>query len=314
MREPFRQEAETALRVSRVTIAGNILLSLYKFFTGITSHSGAMLSDAVHSASDVFSTLIVIIGVKAAEKAADEEHPYGHERMECVAALLLSAVLFLTGAAIGLTGIRAVFLKEASSLPMPGRPALLAAVVSIAVKEGMYRYTKRAAKKTGSGALLADAWHHRSDALSSVGSFAGILGARMGLAVLDPVAGLVICIFILKAAAGIFTDSIDRMVDRACDTATAEAMRKTALAQPGVLGVDRMDTRIFGDRIYVEVEICIDGTATLFRSHEIAERVHDSVEAGFPKVKHCMVHMNPSGREGSRESLRSSEHFMKDPH
>lgn len=282
------------MHVSRVTILWNVLLSALKFAAGIFAHSGAMLSDAVHSASDVFSTVIVMVGVKAAGKAADREHPYGHERMECVAALLLSIVLFATGAGIGLSGLQKVLLGGGAGLLTPGWPALLAAVVSIVVKEAMYWYTRAFAKKLRSGALMADAWHHRSDALSSVGSFAGILGARLGFPALDPLASVVICLFILKAAVSIFIDSINKMVDKACPAETAAAISSEVLAQPGVLGLDSLSTRMFGDRVYVDVEIRTDGNAPLLQSHEIAQQVHDAIEAGFPEVKHCMVHMNPT--------------------
>ena len=283
-----------AVHVSRVTILWNIALSIFKFLAGIAAHSSAMVSDAVHSASDVFSTLIVIVGVRAAGKAADEEHPYGHERMECVAALLLSSVLFMTGAAIGLSAMEKVYLSRENSLTAPGLLALAAAVISVVVKEAMYHYTKHAAVKLNSGALMADAWHHRSDALSSVGSFIGILGARLGFPLLDPAAGIVICIFILKAAVSIFVDSVNKMVDKACDCQTVGAIAAKILELPGVLGIDRLSTRLFGDRVYVEVEVRADGKVTLTEAHKIAHQVHDAIEETFPKVKHCMVHMNPA--------------------
>lgn len=282
-----------AMRISKVTILWNILLSLLKLLAGIFAHSGAMLSDAVHSASDVFSTVIVMIGVKAAGKQADREHPYGHERLECVAALLLAILLFATGSGIGISGLQKIIHQGNSPLPIPGCLALMAAVLSIAVKEGMYWYTRNGAKKINSGALMADAWHHRSDALSSVGSFLGIMGARLGFPVLDPAASVVICLLVIKAAASIFIDSIDKMIDKACDCKTVQLIEEEILAQPGVLGIDQMNTRMFADRIYVDVEIRADGEASLNCSHEIAQRVHDAVESRFPRVKHCMVHMNP---------------------
>ena len=177
---------------------------------------------------------------------------------------------------------------------MPGGLALVAAIVSIIVKEAMYWYTRAAAKKTGSGALTADAWHHRSDALSSVGSFIGILGARMGLPILDPIASVVICIFIVKAAVDIFRDAISKMTDRSCDDATIQALRDTVLANEQVLRIDRLNTRIFGDKFYVELEIGTYANLSLSEAHDIAEHVHDAVEQDFPKVKHCMVHVNPA--------------------
>ena len=282
-----------AVKVSVTTIIVNALLSFLKLFAGIFSHSSAMISDAVHSASDVFSTVIVIIGVRISAKQADDDHQYGHERMECVSAILLSGVLCATGLAIGISGIKTVFSGNISDIPVPGLLALLAAVVSMAVKERMYWYTRAYAKKLDSGALMADAWHHRSDALSSVGSFLGILGAKLGFPVLDPIASVVICIFIIKAAKDIFCSSIDKMTDHACDGQTVEAIKKLALSQEGVLGVDQIKTRVFGDRIYVDMEIAANGEDTLNVTHAVAQNVHDKIETQFPKVKHCMVHVNP---------------------
>lgn len=281
-----------AMHVSLVTILGNLVLSVFKLAAGIIAHSGAMVSDAVHSASDVLSTFVIIAGVKLSGKASDKEHPYGHERFECVAAILLAVMLAATGIGIGWAGIRNIT-GDSSALTVPGGLALVAAVISIVSKEAMYWYTRAAAKKIGSSALMADAWHHRSDALSSIGSFVGILGARLGLPVLDPIASVVICVFILKAAFDVFRDAVSKMTDRACSDEVENQMRQAVLAQDGVLGVDRLKTRLFGDRVYVEVEISADAQAPLEQAHEVATRVHDAMEDQFPVVKHCMVHVNP---------------------
>jgi cation diffusion facilitator family transporter len=144
---------------------------------------------------------------------------------------------------------------------------------------------------------MADAWHHRSDALSSVGSFAGILGARMGYPVLDPAASVVICCFILKAAADIFIDAVCKMIDEACDPAITKKIEALIVEQEGVLGLDILQTRRFGERIYVDVEIRADGNLTLTEAHKTAEQVHDRIEEAFPMVKHCMVHVNPAKRD-----------------
>lgn len=291
MRTP--QEA-VAYQVSGVTIAVNLVLSLLKLLAGILASSGAMISDAVHSASDVFSTFIVIIGVKISGRKSDADHQYGHERMECIASILLAVVLLLTGLGIGLDGLEKIFGGGIEKLQAPGRLALAAALVSIIVKEWMFRYTKAAANKINSGALLADAWHHRSDALSSVGAFLGILGARLGFPALDPAASVVICLFIAKAAFDIFRDAVDKLVDKSCDGATEEKMRQTVLAQSGVLAVDQLHTRLFGAKMYVDIEIAADGNKTLYETHHTAEQVHDAIEREFPAVKHCMVHVNPA--------------------
>lgn len=292
-RPQTEHEQAVAMRVSAVSITVNLALSLLKLLAGIFARSGAMISDAVHSASDVLSTFVVIAGIKIAGKKPDREHPYGHERMECVASVILAVVLAGTGIGIGIKGIRSMLPDGQKTLAVPGAAALAAAVISVAVKELMYQYTKRAAKKINSGALLADAWHHRSDALSSVGSFAGILGARMGMPVLDPLASVIICVFIEKAALDIFRDAMDKMVDKSCPDETTEQMKQVILATEGVLGIDELKTRLFGSKIYVEVEILMDAGKTLVEAHDTAEKVHDAIEAEIPHVKHCMVHVNP---------------------
>lgn len=294
-----------AVRVSMVSIIGNTILSLIKMLAGILAHSGAMVSDAVHSASDVFSSVIVIIGVKLSAKASDKEHPYGHERFECVAAIILAGILLVTALFIGHTALEQICGGSLHALAIPGLPALLAAILSIVTKEAMYWYTRFYAKGLDSGALMADAWHHRSDALSSVGALIGIAGARMGYPVLDPIASLVICVFILKAACDVFRDAIRKMVDHACDERMERALLCCAAAQPGVLGVDQLHTRIFGSKIYVDIEIRADGGISLTQSHAIAEGVHNAIEAQFPKVKHILVSVLPMPSDAGNGSRRA---------
>ncbi len=285
-------QEKIAVRVTLITIIVNIVLSVFKLLAGVLAHSGAMISDAVHSASDVISSLIVIVGVKLAGKGADETHPFGHERLECVAAMALALILAGTGIGIGWSGIQTI--QNPIAIQIPGLLALSAAVLSVIIKEGMYWYTRAAAKQVNSGALMADAWHHRSDALSSVGSFIGILGARMGFPILDPLASIVICLFIIKAAYDILRDALGKMTDHACDPALAEEMQELIRQEDGVLGIDRFRTRLFGDRIYVEAEIAEDSKTTLEEAHAVAQRVHDLLEERFPQIKHCMIHVNPA--------------------
>lgn len=285
---------KTAVKVSMVSIIGNILLSLFKLLAGVIAHSGAMISDAVHSASDVFSSIIVIIGVKLSARDSDDDHPYGHERLECVAAIVLAVILLITGLFIGAAAVQNIASGNYGELAVPGALALAAAIISIAAKEAMFHYTKYYAKKLDSGAVMADAWHHRSDALSSVGALIGIAGARMGLPILDSIASLVICLFIVKAAYDIFKDAVDKMVDHSCDKETEQELRDCVLAQEGVMGIDMLNTRVFGSKIYADIEISADGSRTLRESHEIAENVHSAIEQAFPKVKHIMVHVNPA--------------------
>lgn len=290
-------EQKIAMKVSVTSIIINVVLSTLKFVAGIVAGSGAMISDAVHSASDVFSTFIVIIGFRISGKASDREHQYGHERLECIASIILAIILFATGVGIGISGIEKIMGGNGEDLVIPGTLALVAAVISIAVKEWMYWFTRAAAKKINSGSLMADAWHHRSDALSSVGSFIGILGARLGFPILDPIASVVICIFIGKAAYDIFKDSIEKLIDKACDEETLKEMEELIKNQEGVIKIDLIKTRLFGSKIYVDIEIGVDENKSLQEAHGIAHLVHDAIENMFPEVKHCMVHVNPENLE-----------------
>ena len=285
---------KVANKVSTVTILGNVVLSVVKLLAGIIAHSSAMISDAVHSASDVFSTFVVIIGIKLASKKPDKEHPYGHERLECVAAIVLAMVLFITGLVIGMGALNNILRGNYNDLQIPGILALVAAGVSIASKEGMYWYTRYYAKKIDSSALMADAWHHRSDAFSSIGALIGIGGARLGFPVMDSIASLVIFIFIVKAAFDIFRDAMDKMVDHSCDDETEKQIFDCVMQNENVEGIDLLQTRIFGNKIYVDVEIQVNASYTLQVAHNIAEEVHQDIEKNFPKVKHIMVHVNPA--------------------
>ena len=293
-----KNNEQIAMKVSFNTIIGCTILAAIKLFAGFFANSTALISDAIHTLSDVFSTFIVMIGVKLAAKKADKDHPYGHDRFECVAALILAIILLSTGLGIGWSGLQKVIEELSddfimSELPIPGVLALAAAILSILVKEAMYWYKRNAAIKIDSAALMADAWHHRSDALSSIGGFLGILGARLGFPILDPVASIVICFFIIKVTVDIFRDAIGKMTDKAADDKIEIEMRKLILEQRSVIEIDLLRTRLFGNRIFVDVEISVDGTKALNEVHDTAQHIHDLIEKNFPKVKHCTVHVNP---------------------
>lgn len=289
----MKREA-SAQRVSVVGLAANAGLTAMKLIAGIVAHSGAMISDAVNSASDVLSNLIVMAGLAIAGREADREHPYGHDRFECVASLILAFILLDTGFLIGWRALRDIQSGAYAAAEAPGVLALAAAVVCIVVKECLYRYTIAAARRLDSVALRASAWDHRSDVISSAGALIGIAGARLGCPVLERIASLLICLFIIKAAVDIFREAVAKTVDQACDHETEAALRAVIAAQPGVWGIDLLQTRQFGSVLYVDAEIAADGAITLHDAHAIAEQVHDAVEASDPRVRHCMVHVNPS--------------------
>ena len=281
-------------QVSLVSIIGNIVLTVFKLFAGIVGHSSAMVSDSVHSLSDVVSTLIAFWGVRMSKKAADKSHPYGHERIECVASLVLGLLLMATGVGIGKVGLQTILSGQYETLAVPGAIALAAAVVSIALKEAMFWYTRHYAKLLNSAAFMADAWHHRSDAFSSIGSLLGIGGAMLGFPVLDSVASVVICLCILKVAYDILKDALTKMLDTSCGEDYERQLREYIAAQEDVIRVDVLRSRMFGNRVYVDLEIEMDGDKTLRESHAVAERIHDNVETDFPNVKHIMIHVNPA--------------------
>ena len=279
-------------RLSRVGIFGNVLLAAFKLFAGIFGKSGAMVSDAVHSLSDVFATIIAWFGVRLSKQKEDAEHPYGHERLECVASLLLGLILAGTGVGIGWSGIQKL-ISGNENIEVPTILPLIAAVVSIIVKEGMFRYTMHYAKALDSAAFKADAWHHRSDALSSIGSFVGIGMAKLGLPFMDPVASILICALILKVAFDISRDAVYKMLDTSCDNAFEQRLRVFIGKHEGVRRIDLLRTRQFGNRIYVDLEIAVRADISLRDAHGIAESVHSAVEREFPNVKHVMIHVNP---------------------
>ena len=280
-------------KVSAVGIAGNILLSIFKLVAGIIGNSGAMISDAVHSFSDVFATFIAFLGVKLSQKEADEDHQYGHERLECAASLILGAILFVTGGAIGIKGVEKIFAGNYDHITAPGTIALVAASVSIIVKEGMFWYTRHYAKVIRSDAFMADAWHHRSDAMSSIGSFIGIGGAMLGIKVMDPIASVLICLCIFKVAFDIIKEAMDKLMDKSCGEEYEGRLREFISDQDGVEAIDLLHTRLFGNMIYIDAEIAVDGNMNLKKAHDIAERVHDNVENNFENIKHIMIHVNP---------------------
>lgn len=285
---------ETVIRkLSLVSLLGNALLSGFKLFAGIFGYSGAMISDAIHSFSDVFTTLVAWIGVKVSKKAADADHPYGHERMECVAALILGLILLVTGIGIGKTGVENILSGRYKTLPVPGTIALIAALASIVGKETMYWYTRYYAKLINSAAFMADAWHHRSDALSSIGSLIGIAGARLGFPALDPAASVLICLFILKVGYDVLKDAFAKMLDTSCGDDYEKKLLHYIAEQKDVIHVDMLRSRMFGNKIYIDLEIAVDGDKSLKEAHAVAENVHARVESHFPEVKHIMIHVNP---------------------
>lgn len=284
---------KTGMRVAVITLAVNLGLAAIKLAAGIFGNSTALISDAANSAADVFSTAIVIIGLWLAAKPTDASHPYGHERLECAISIILAVILLGTGGFIGYSGVLNLLNKQYLLAKTPNYIAVIAVAVTVIVKETLFRYTISVAKKLDSVSLKASAWDHREDVFTSLGALIGIGGSMLGYKVLDVVASLVICLLIVWAAIKVFLEAIDKMVDKSCPDEFIDKLKTALLSIDGVVQVDDVKTRVFGDRIYVDVEIGAYEYLTLKQAHDIAEHAHDRLEKFDERVKHCMVHVNP---------------------
>ena len=283
------ERLEIGVRVSKNTIIGNFILAFIKILIGFIARSTAMLADGMHSLSDVITTIGVIIGLKLSHKEADKSHPYGHEKIESITSLFLAIVLFLVAISIGFSGIIKIINH---SYVTPGFSAIIAAIISIIVKELMYWYTIKYANQINSPSLKADAWHHRSDALSSAGALIGIAGARMGYTFLDPLVAIIIALVIIKVAFDICKQSIAQLIDEAASEDDVQVIIDKINSIDGIYEIKNLKTRQHSNRLYVDVDISVDATLTVEEGHNIASYVHNLIEEDS-RIKHCMVHVNP---------------------
>jgi len=289
-------EEKMAYRISMKGMMINFLLFLFKGIAGVLINSVSLISDAVHSLTDIFSTLFVLIGLKIANRPADKGHPYGHEKIECIVAFLLGLMLVGIGGAIGWGGIEKLKNMENGTDMISALNvfALMVSFVSIMAKEWMFHFTMNCAKQIDSPSMAADAWHHRSDAISSVGSLIGVIGICCGMPIIDVLACFMIAVFIFKAAYGICKDACRRMVDTSADYEVVKSIEQKILENKEVLSLDMVKTRQFGSKLYVDIEVTLDHRMSFEHSHQIAHRLEDDLGGNFSEIKHCMVHVNPS--------------------
>lgn len=289
----MKENLSVAIRISIISIIVNVGLGIVKLLAGIFSSSGAMISDAIHTFSDVLSTVVVIGGISFSQKKSDKKHPYGHERFECIAAALLAVMLFLVGVGIGTEGIKVILNRNVIPIEPPKALAVIAALISIATKEWMYRYTNRAAIKTQSTSLKADAWHHRSDALSSIGSLIGIVGARMGFLLLDPMVSIVICIMIIKVSVTIGIDAVRKLIDQSCDEQIISQIQTLVLSQSKVKEIRKLMTRMIGSGFSVELSIAISSENSLEEAYQLSKQIEKTIQNQFPQAKHIFICAEP---------------------
>jgi cation diffusion facilitator family transporter len=277
------------------TIFINLLLAIGKILAGVFGQSIAILTDAVNSLSDVLTNLVVMIVGRFSRKATDESHPYGHEKFESMVSVMIGVVLMITAFEIGKYSVNRLYEYLFHQVPIaaPMFVALWVGLATIVIKEFLYHYTKHRANKSHSSALSAMAMDHRSDVLASSGVVIGVGGAMLGYVYLEPIAAIIICFFIVRVGYRTIKAGFSQVVDQAADPATVSLIEEVVMRNPKVRMIDDLKTRMFGMKLYVDLEVSLDRTLSLEASHCIAHEIHDAVEKALPEVKHIMVHVNP---------------------
>ncbi|AOY78308.1 cation diffusion facilitator family transporter [Clostridium formicaceticum] len=273
-----------------ITIIMNVFLVLMKLGAGYFSGSKALIADGLHSASDIVTSIGVIIGIAIAKKPRDDHHQYGHEKVETIAAFLLAIALIYTGVKIGLGSAMSILHED---MTVPGKFAIYAALISIFVKELQYQITFKIGKKVNSSALMADAWHHRSDALSSIAAFIGVMGGRLGFPILDPLAGVIVSIVVMKVGGEIFIDCFQQLIDVSIQLKELESVKQSILKESRVQCINDIRTRKHGSKVFVDIRVCVDATMDIYDGHCVAEEVEHIIKTEVNNVKDVIVHLDP---------------------
>ena len=277
-------------KISYITISGNIFLAVLKIIIGTLVGSSALIADGFHSVSDVASTLAVLIAIYVSNKPPDAEHQYGHGQAESIAAKILGILLLLTGIALGYNIFKQILNQN---FGVPGIYGLWAAVASIVIKEVMFRYTHKVGKETNNQALIADAWHHRSDAISSIAAAVGILGANMGFPILDPIAGVIVAVLIIRVGWNIIVDAINSLMVKAPPKEDSQEISSIVKKIEGVKELKELKAHYSGVDLYVDLRIVVDADLTVREGHEISVSVRDRLLDECEQVKEVIVHMDP---------------------
>lgn len=278
-------------KISIISLISNTILALIKILIGFFANSKALIADGFHSVSDMASTIIVMVSIKFSETPADKNHPYGHEKAEALGTNILAVILILTSVFLGRD---AVLTMLSGDIAEPGSWALIAAFVSIIVKETLYRYTIQIGEDINSKALIADAHHHRSDALSSIAALIGIGGAKLGFRFLDPLAGLVVAFLILKVGYEIMRDTSYELMDGRPEKEKIEKIKKLAASIEGVINIYDIKLRSYGPNYIVDLKIVVDDYLSVVEGHNIASRVESKIIDNSDHVKDVLVHVDPA--------------------
>lgn len=283
-------------------IIGNTVLAVIKGIVGVIADSRALIADALHSASDVVSSIAVLIGVRAAQQPPDEDHPYGHGKAETVTAIIVSVLLIIVGAEVAVNAVTAMF----STVSVPGTAAIYAALFSILLKEAMFQYKYKLGKKYKSDALIADAWHHRSDVFSSlavlIGIGAAIAGSAIGFtqaALFDPFASIIVAVFIIRMGWQLGSKAIHQTIDHVLHDEDKQWMMEVVLEVPGVLQIDELLAREHGHYVIVDIKISVDPYITVEEGHRIGKQLKRKL-IEYEYVQDVRVHVNPYSEEGEK--------------
>lgn len=279
--------------VKKVSIIGliiNVLLTIIKAVIGILAGSTALVADAFHSASDLFGTIILLQGLKIAHKPPDESHPYGHYRAETITSKILGLILIVTALGIGYEAYK--ILRQPMITP-PEFKAVYIAILSIVSKEWLYHYTVKVGKQINSAAVIADAWHHRTDAFSSIAALIGIGGAILGFPVMDPLAGLFVSILILVTGLSIYKQAILTLMDTAPPKEILEKIREAAFQAKGIQQVQDVKVRQYGSKFIVDMKVCVDPNITVKEGHGAAARAKENIMKTINDIQDVLIHVNP---------------------
>ena len=295
-----KKTASREREIYKVTIVGsvvNFVLLLFKFFAGIVGHSAAMLADAVHSLSDFVTDIIVLVFVRISSKPEDEGHDYGHGKYETLATAIIGICLFVVGLGILWNGVQSIWqVVQGNTLPEPGMLALWAALVSVVSKEALYQYTALRGRKLNSQAVVANAWHHRSDAFSSIGTMAGIGGAILlgdEWRVLDPIAAVIVSFFILKVSVKLLVPSMNELLEKSLPIEEENRINEIVLSYPGVTAPHHLRTRRIGNNRSIDLHVRMDGKLTLEEAHRRATVIEQRLRAEFGKGTYISIHVEP---------------------
>jgi cation diffusion facilitator family transporter len=290
--------AKTAKKVTLVGFVVNVVLTIFKIFAGIQGKSAAMLADGIHSLSDFFTDIVVLVGFKFTEKPEDDDHNYGHGKYETLATVIIGIALFLVGYKIFSSGVGNIYavLFKSVSLPKPTSIALIAAISSIFSKELLFRYTKAVGEKINSSAVIANGWHHRSDAFSSIGTLVGIGGAMLlghRWTILDPVASVLVSFFIFKVAFEILMPAIKELTEVSLCDSELKFIEDTINNCEQILNYHHLRTRKIGNRVAIEVHLMFDKRMTLYEAHEHASEIEREIKSHFGALSIITTHLEP---------------------